>query len=199
MATLDLTTLARLKTYAKIGAGAVPVPAATDDVLSSIITYVSQKFEQYCSRGFKVEPEVESRIMRGTLFPVFRNPVASIAYVKAATSGRRTNLVTLASTQYEISPDGNSIRVWDLPAGSLVEVSYTGGVAADTAAVIASHPVLEGACKMQAVNLWQRHSSPDKTGLTVVSGETHWEGQYEMLKDVKHDLDQNYNNKHRFL
>lgn len=195
MATLDLTTLARLRTFGGISGNATE----TDAVLSSIITYVSQKFEQYCSRQFLIHADTERRNLRGSLVPVVRCPVVSVESVRASVSGRSSELSALSSSQYEIAPGGNAVRLWDVPAGSLVEVSFTGGLAADTAAIITDHPVLEGACKLQSLNLWQRHKSPDKTGLTIVSGDTSWEGQYEMLKDVKRDLDQNYNNRHRFL
>lgn len=193
MATLDLTTLERLKAFGGI------TGATGDAVLSSIITYVSQKFEQYCSRGFLIAAAQERRVLRGSLIPVFRDPIVSIASVRVATTGRTADLVTIVSASYEIAPDGKSVRVWDVAQGSLVEVNYTGGIGAAPADVITNHPVLEGACKLQALNLWQRHTSPDKSGLTIVSGETHWDGQYEMLKDVKRDLDQNYNNRHKFL
>ena len=199
MAVLDLTTLANLKAFGRIGLSGVPIPAGSDDILSSMITYVSQKFEQYCSRGFMLEADVARRILRGSLVPVLREPIASIASVQIAASGRTADLVTVSASQYEIHPDGGSVRIFDACQGSLVVVNYTGGIAAATADIITDHPVLEGACKLQTLNLWQRHTSPDKSGLTVVSGNTTWEGQYEMLKDVKADLDQNYNNKHRFL
>lgn len=195
MAVLDLTTVARLRAFGGISGTATE----TDTVLASIITYVSQKFEQYCSRGFMLEPDTERRILRGSLVPVVRDPIVSIQSVRVSESGRASSLATISESQYEIAPGGSCVRVWDVPQGSLVEVNFTGGLAANTTDLIAAHPVLEGACKLQALNLWQRHKSPDKTGLTVVSGDTHWEGQYEMLKDVKRDLDQNYNNRHKFL
>ena len=195
MAGVDLTTVARLRMFGGIK-GTDP---DTDTLLAEMITYVSAKLEQYCSRGFKSEPAQEKRRLRGTLVPVFRDPVTAISSVRASTTGRAANLAILPSSQYEIATNGGGVNVWDLPSGSLVEINYTGGLAADTADIIASHPVLEGACKLQTLNLWQRHKSPDKTGLTIISGETRWEAQYKMLEDVKADLDQNYNNRHKFL
>ena len=70
---------------------------------------------------------------------------------------------------------------------------------ADTAAVIADHPALEDACKMQVISLWQRHDAPDRTGTTIGTGETTWTADYGLLKSVKADLDQNYNNRHRIF
>lgn len=193
MPVLDLTTLERLKAFGNI------TGSRDDAVLSSMVTYVSQKFEQYCSRLFLVGPDAESRILRGTMVPVKRYPIASVQSVQVATTGRTSGLAAISSDQYEISPDGGAVRVWDVSSGSLVVVNYTGGLADNTTVVIANEPVLEGACKLQTVNLWQRHTSPDKSGLTIVQGETHWEGAYKMLDDVRRDLDQNYNARHRFL
>jgi hypothetical protein len=193
VAVLALTTVARLRVFGGI-TGTAP---DTDLVLADMIDYVSQKLEQYCSRPFLQVARVESRVLQGQIFPTLGYPVISVSSVMVAESGRARDL--RAWTDFEITPGGNSISVWDIARGSLVQASFVGGVSPDTADVIANHQVLEGACKLQTLNLWQRHKSPDKTGLTIVSGDTRWEGQYEMLKDVKRDLDNNYRASQRFV
>lgn len=192
MSTLDLTTLVRLKAFGNITGD------RDNATLSAMITSVSQGFEQYCSRGFLIATETERRILTGARFAVkARPPVLSVSSVRVAASGRAVDLA--AWSLYEISPDGGSIMVWDTQRGSLVEVTYSGGIATDTDGVIANHPKLEEMCKLQAINLWQRHTSPDKRGLTLGSGDVQWEGAYGLLPDVKKGLDQQYNAAHRFL
>ena len=195
MAVLPLTTLAIVKAYAN-------VPGSRPDVdatLERMILSVSQRLEQYCSRGFLIEESTERRVIRGALVPVFRNPIESIASVRAAANGRAAQLVDIASTQYEIAPNGTGVNVWDLPVGSLVEVTYTGGIADDAAGVAASHPILQEACLLQVANLWQRHDKADRTGMTIGTGDTQWSEEFHLLKEVKALLDQNYNNAHRFV
>jgi hypothetical protein len=162
MAVLPLTTLAAAKVYANI-LGDRP---GVDAILSAMILSVSQRLEQYCSRGFLVESATECRVLRGALVPVFRGPIKSIESVRAAISGRRADLQSLSASQYEISADGKSVRVWDMPDGSLVEITYTGGLAEDAAGIVASHPVLQEACLLQVANLWQRHDKADPPDAT---------------------------------
>lgn len=194
MAILNLTTLARVKARGELAATA---RADVDTALTEMIASVSDRFQQYCSRGLNIESAVESRVLRGTLFPVFRTPVVSVAQVRVSTSGRRADLI--ATTDFEINALGNGVNVWDVPSGTLVEVTYTGGVASTADAFMALYPSIAEAATLQVVNLWQRRKSPDKTGLTMGNGDIRWEGRYELLKEAKDALDQAFNNDHRFL
>lgn len=197
MSALPLTTLARVKSYGNIASS--PTRADTDATLTAMIDSVSQKIEQYCSRVFLRQQVTESGALTCNEFPAFQVPIASIASVRYSQTGRRADLVTLPASQYEITPGGNNIRVYDVIYGGMIEATFTGGLADDTDEVIADHPALEDACKMQVVNLWQRHASPDRTGTTIGTGEVSWSDAYGLLKSVKSDLDQQYNNRHRIF
>lgn len=203
MAVLPLTTLERVKAYGAIGVAkngsTQPVRADTDETLTSMIASVSQKMEQYCSRIFGIGAVVEAGTLSCDEFICFQTPISSISQVRYSSTGRRADLAVLPASQYEISPSGDNIRIYDVEYGGLAEVSFTGGLATDTADVIAKHPVLEDACKMQVVSLWQRHTMPDRTGTTIGPGETTWTAEYSLLKSVRADLDQQYNNRHKFL
>ena len=192
MAILNLTTLARVKAQGEITGD------RGDSMLSDMIASVSDRFQQYCSRGFLIEEMTELRILRGELFlPLFRAPVVSVSQVRIAESGRRSDLI--ATTDFEITADGNGIRVFGYSRGTLAEATYTGGIAATTDEFIAAYPALAEAATIQVVNLWQRRKSPDKTGLTMGNGDIQWNGQYELLKESKDALDQAFNYDHRFL
>ena len=196
MAVLALTTLERLKAYAQIKADA---RADADAVLASMILSVSQKFEQYCSRLFAVEERIETGTLQCGTFLMSHVPVQSIAQVRYSQSGRRSELIGLSESDYQIGADGWSVDVFDVIPGGMIEVTYTGGLADDTDAVISDHPALEDACKMQCTSLWKRHTIPDRSGMTLGTGDTSWTAEYGLLKDVKSILDQNYNTRHRFL
>ena len=193
MGVLDLTTLARVTDYGQIKTDRPDVTA----VLTAMISSVSQRMAQYCSREFLVGTFTERRVLRSELFPVQNPSVRSITSVRVSSSGRAADLASWSD--YEISPCGNCISVWGISSGSLVEVTYSGGVATDTADVVANHPGLEDACKMQVVSLWKRHTIPDRSGMTLGTGDTQWSADYGLLKDVKAALDQTYNNAHRFV
>ena len=195
---MDLTTLARVKEYIT-RKGNPDFRADAESVLSSMISSVSQRMEQYCSRLFQVGATTERGTLRCDEFICSRVPLASISSVRYSETGRGADLAALPSSQYEISPSGDNVRVYDVTYGGLVEVSYTGGVATDTQDVIDNHPALEEACKLQVASLWQRHTMPDRSGVTIGTGETSWTGDYSMLKEVQATLDQNYNNRHKFI
>lgn len=196
MSVLPLTTFERLRAYAELKQEQRAEAAA---LLDAMIDSVSQKMEQYCSRVFLIHEVVEAGTLTCDEFPCFQVPVQSISRVSYSSTGRRADLVALPSSQYEISASGNNIKIYDVAYGGLVECTFTGGLAENTADVIANHPALEDACKMQVTALWQRHSTPDRTGTTLGTGETNWTADYQLLKSVKSDLDQQYNNRHRIL
>ena len=194
---IDLTTLARLKAYG-VGGSSSPRPD-TDAVLQSMISSVSQRMATYCTRDFEIGTETEARVVTCDEIPAKRNPVASIQSVKWSPTGRRSDLQALDAADYQISASGNNIQFFGVPSGALVEVAYTGGLATDTADIIARFPLLEELCKLQVASLWQRHTMPDKSGVTVGPGETTWSGEYSLLKEVREGLDNSFNNRHRFL
>lgn len=197
MAVLALTTLARLKEYAQVPA--TDARASTDSVLAAMILSVSQRIAQYCSRDFAIASRVEAGVLSCDEFTCTNNPIVSIQSVRYSPTGRRADMTTLPATQYEISASGNNISIYDVAYGGIVEVTYTGGLASDTDDVIANEPALEDACKMQVTSLWKRHTIPDRTGMTLGSGDTQWTAEYGLLKDVRHVLDNQYNNRHRVL
>ena len=179
MAVLELTTIARVKAY---GFSGTTVTDGNTDLLSDMIKSVSQRFADYCSRSFLKQEWTDTRILNGSLFPLLNTPVASITSVSVSESGRRSGMVAISSTQYEIAPDGNGIKVWDVPRGSLVEVVYEGGLAEDTTGLIANFPALEGACLLQVKSLFNRHLTPDRTTTDLGGGSTSWVGEYDLLK-----------------
>jgi hypothetical protein len=195
MAFLELTTLERVKAYGTF----TTVTPANDALLSDMIKSVSQRFEDYCSRPFLKTSYTETRILKGSRFPLLCTPVDSITSVKVAESGRRADLVLIASSQYEIAPDKNAVNVWDIASGSLVEAVFVGGLAADTASLITAYPALDNACRLQVTSLFKRHTMPDRTQTDLGNGSTSWIGEYDLLKEVTDTLDQQYSARHRFL
>jgi len=196
VAVLELTTLARLEAY---GGFASAVSTANQALMSDMIKSVSQRMADYCSRSFLKTSYTEARIIRGSRFPLVNTPVESVASVRVAESGRRADLIAISSSQYEISPDKTGINVWDIARGSLVEVAFTGGLAADTASLITSYPALEGACLLQATSLFKRRTMPDRTTTDLGNGSSSWIGEYDLLKEVTDTLDQQYSVRHKFL
>lgn len=198
MSVLALTTVDRAIAYI----GDLSSSRWGDDqkgILSSIINAVSQEFEQYCSHGFKLESWTENRIITTDFLWCYRWPVVSVASVSISFSGRSSDLQAADSTMFEVAPNGKGISVFGAPSGSLVRYTYTGGLAADTAGIIAFHPNLEDCCLLQVVEEWKRHNNPGKTGLDLGTGATHWDAGLQLLDVVKGRLRQEYVSQADFL
>lgn len=195
MSILDLTTVDRVISYmgsANSGAAAGVFSPANRTTLSGMISAVSQDFENYCNRFFKSESRTHSEVLDGDTVFLPATPIASIESVMASASGRVADMVALASTEYDILPDSDGVVFYSLDRGARVLIAYTGGLAADTAALIAAHPALAGKCDLQVAMLWRRHNTADKTGMTLGGGNTSWNADYKMLEDVTDTLDNQY-------
>lgn len=191
MSVLALTTVDRAIAYI----GDLSSSRWGDDqksILSSIINAVSQEFEQYCSHGFKLEAWTEKRTIQTDFLWCYRWPVVSIASVSVSFSGRSADLSPLASSSYEVAPNGKGIMVFDVAPGSLVSYTYTGGLAADTAGIMSDHPNLEDCCLLQTVEEWKRHNNPGKTSIELGTGSTQWNAGLQLLDIVKQRLRQEY-------
>lgn len=195
MSVLDLTTVDRVIAYmgtANSGASAGVWSPGNKDIIARMISTVSQDFENYCNRFFKSESRTHSEVLDGDTVFLPATPIASIASVMASASGRVADMAALASTEYDILPDGDGVVFYSLGRGARVSIVYTGGLAADTAALIAAHPVLAGKCELQVAMLWRRHNTADKTGMTLGGGNASWNAEYKMLEDVSDTLDNEY-------
>ena len=162
------------------------------DDLNRMILAISQAFEQRCSHGFAIEARTESRIVNKNFLPCYGWPVASIQSVSFSASGRSADMIPLSAGSFEISPNLRGIMAWDVPSGSTVRYTTTGGIAADTAGVIANHPNLEDLCLLQVVAEWKRKNNPDKESVDLGGGATRWSGAIKILPDVDERLDQEY-------
>lgn len=185
---LPLTTVARMQSY-----GEFPSQAWTSSnqaTLSDMINSVSRFIENYCSRYFMLDEYTEARRINSDFVPCRAYPVTDISSVLVSYSGKSKDLN--AWSDYEISINGKGINVWGLPRNTLVKYTYTGGLATDTASIVTDYPDLENACRMQVLSLWKRHTNPDKSSMTLGTGETQWTGEYNLLKNVEMVLEQEY-------
>jgi hypothetical protein len=108
-------------------------------------------------------------------------------------------MVPLGVADYDILPDGEGVVFYTLGRGARVAVTYAGGLAGDTASLVAAHPTLAGKCDLQVAMLWRRHNTADKTGQTLGNGNTSWNAEYKMLEDVTDALDNQYLRVNGFL
>ena len=196
---LPLTTIDNAVAYFGSTGQGVQWTDANKAVLSKMILAISQAFENYSSHGFLLADETESWKTNTDFVWCYRWPVTSIASVSVSATGRKSGLAPF-SGEYKISPNEKGILIYDVPEGALVQATYHGGLAADTASLISSYPDLEDLTLLQLVSEWKRHTMPDRTGVDLGgTGNTQWNGEIKLLSHVELRLDQNYVSQADFL
>lgn len=171
--------------------------AADQAVLTEMIASVSDSFEQYCARAFTYGTYTATNRLSGQAVFVDQYPIDNVLSVLVSFNGRSAALQSWSD--YEIGPDNDCIIFFGVPEEALVKVTFEGGLADDTADVIANYPALSGACNLQVATLWRRHNTADRTGMTLGTGQTSWNKEYNLLDNVTDTLDQYYRAAHNFF
>lgn len=195
---LDLTTIDRAIAYMGSTGQGIVWTDGNKAVLSSMITALSQAFEQYSSHGFMLEERSEARVINTDFLLCYGWPVQSVSAVSVSMSGKASECVPWAD--FEVAPNKHGIKVYGAPRGSLVQYTYLGGLADNTADLISSHPNLEDCLLLQLVSEWKRHTMPDRTGVDLGgTGNTQWNGEIKLLAEVTMRLRQEYVSQVDFL
>jgi hypothetical protein len=205
---LDLTTLARVK-------ATVPIRTADvdqDALLSQFISALSAQAERYLRREVLQVERYEVHAVRDG-----RTSVALKAYPVIATDGRGGFLnafnVKLSSTtsfsssptlvrnrDYVLEEPNGTLRLSLLPsafttapdgratAPGYVQVQYSGGMAATTAAFVSAYPEIAAAIDVDVVHFWKRRNSPEGE-VKVADSVMEVSGQLQLLKHSREVLD----------
>lgn len=202
---MDLTTLARVKT--RIGEST----SSQDALLSQLITAVSVQMERAMCRHAQQTARTET-VRRSAAQRIFVLP--GIPVVTVSSDGRTTIPFTLkvsdtnsfsgvsssvSNSDYVLHHDTGIVRLISTyepirsQAGRAMaplyaQVTYTGGLAADTATLISSYPDLAQACDDQVSYLHQRKNALGGS-VTVGDSSAQHEGAYKWLPSVREILD----------
>ena len=162
MATFDGTTLARVRLQLSKEAD----DTSFDGLLSNLITAASRQVESWINCPFSAESRTETHtIDDGTRTKLFLDaaPVSSITSVKVDSSGQFSGSEsTLTASTYTLEPKQGVLHLNFEPTIGfrIYQVVYTGGLAADTAALIAAYPQIAQAIDMQVAYLFQIAGHP---------------------------------------
>jgi hypothetical protein len=193
---LDLTDLTTVKAFLNIGG------SSADTALGYLIPYVSRRIERHCRRpdGFELKSRVEvvSRVPeipagKAWGYSLKVAPVTSIASIivdedHAFTGTGATTLTD--GDDFTWSPEQGRV-IFDgyrPPEGHrTVQITYTGGIAANTAALIANadHQDLVLAASLQVQYVYERRNSLGATSKTVNDSKTTTQPELALLKEVR--------------
>jgi uncharacterized phiE125 gp8 family phage protein len=161
MAIIDLTTAARVKALLSIDSD----DTSPDAVLALLVTQVSARIERYIDRPVEVAARTEYHDVRyDTLgYQLAAWPVTSVASIKNSTTFAWASATAkVDGTDYTLDLSTGILRqitAWQAGPSAL-QVVYTAGIAANTAAV---PPDLADACEKQCAEEWMRRGAMMRT------------------------------------
>ena len=162
MATFDGTTLARVRLALFKAAD----DTSFDELLAQLITTASRQVERWLNAPFSAEARVETFTVEDgsrTKFFLGASPVSAITSVKVDGTGAYSgDETTLDASSYILEPNEGVVGMRFEPSLGFqrYRVSYTGGLAATTAALIAEYPELATAIDMQTAYLFHMSDRP---------------------------------------
>lgn len=173
MALIDATTIARIKLRYEVGSS-----SAKDDVIGETITSVSHQIESHLGRPLSEEARTEVYDVAPRALQVFLRaaPAASVASVKnrSTRSTAFSSLTALDSDLYVLDGDTGCLYFEngiDYSGPLALEVTYTGGLAADTAGLIAAYPAIAEAADIQVRELLRAYDAGTFRAGSLVTGQ----------------------------
>jgi hypothetical protein len=189
MAVLQLTTLQRVKLYAE-GFGGKSW-AAADGLIGQLIASASAAIDAYLGRRLlKVartedfDLDVAQRIVWLPAFPIDTGtpPVVRVDSARAFGDG-----TIVASAGYAVNARLGCIQFdtyTPVPGPGVCRVTWTGGLAATTDALVADYPDLAQACEQQVLYEVQRRTNPGGTVQQAGGASATYEGPVKLLPRV---------------
>ena len=157
---MDLALLADVRALVAIGA----TNTSDDAVISSLITSVSGRVETALARHTEAVERTEDYTLEpgGRLAMMQGYPMSAVAEVKASADGTFSDDALVEGEDYRAELALGFVRlIVANPSNALqLRVTYTGGMAANTAAFITAFPGMSGAVTTQVTNEFQRRRSP---------------------------------------
>lgn len=176
---VELTTLERVKYLTEEHGGydsGASGNTRNDPILENLIASVSLSIERYLNRPVLVAERTEYLDVRHDRcsYQLAAFPVSSITSVKNSSTYDWTVDAKVEGTDYVLDLETGILRQiagWVTGAEAL-QVVYTGGLAADTAAVLANYPDLADACEKQVTEEFRRRDGLSRSSVSVQGSTT---------------------------
>ncbi len=192
---MDATTIARVKALLDI------TSSTHDAVLTTMVSSVSKRIENYIDRPLLAEARTETYNIRPRQNRVFLRayPVTEIASIKIAVDWDYAAATAVSSSDYHVTADTGCVHMQFNPitsylgsnyeyAPDAVQVVYTAGFATSTANLISAYPDIAMAADIQTVALWRRRDTPQGNSIGVGGSSISYEAPLDLVPDVLHAL-----------
>jgi hypothetical protein len=194
---MDLTTLARVK------AATGNTSNANDALLAQLVTSVSRDLERQMCRHAERKARVEVLAVRANErwcslagFPVDLTQPFSVVACPSRNFTSGDAVAYARDVDYTVDETSGAITLLSLPATfttgaqalpiapAYLQVTYTGGLAADTAGLVADYPDLADACDLQVAHRFKSKDAPGARVVKLGGAESQKEGEYKLLDRV---------------
>jgi len=189
---MDATTLADVKASLRLAS----TDATSDALIGDIITQVSGLFESYLARGLQsaarneyFNPDYFTRMVHVSSYPVAASPAPQVWNDMDRAWGSNT---LIDPTLYTFDPDTGAFyfdRTGLVGGYRYLKISYTGGMAADTAALKTTYPEIAYAARMQVCYEFRRRDSYATQAIALGGGNFTVDGPVKLLDKIKETLD----------
>lgn len=172
MTLLELTTLVRVKALTDQGEAF----SSDDALLVTMIRSVSAAIEAWLDRKLFLEARVEFYDVEvgQRFFQLAGWPITAVSAVETSPDADWANATALAAADFFRFDAEGVIQIRkEIPAGMrTLRVSYTGGLAATTAALVADTTFADfcGAAELQAAHEYRRRTDPGSQSMGVAGG-----------------------------
>lgn len=184
---MDLTTLARVKMHIEVG-GDKLVDDSVDSLLSALITQYSADAEAILDREVLAAEQTEyfTIAARQRVFALQAWPVSVVTSIYHDTSREWTSGEIDSDNYYLELAEGLLTIDGTLlcPGAGVLRVIYTGGMATDTAALIAAYPDIAGALDAQVTAHYQRRKQLGAVAMSAGQGSVSHDGPLKWLPTV---------------
>lgn len=191
---MDATTKERVKDLLDI------TSTSHDTVLDRLVAVVSQRIENFIDRPLLSTARTEEYSIKPRQGMIFLRayPLAdqsSVGSLKVATDWDFAAATAVDADSYHADLDTGQIHMRYYPienylgrnatiAPSVVQVTYTGGFATDTADLISNYPAIAYACEEQVVAMWRRRDDPAAGSVSIDQYSRKVEAPLKFLPDV---------------
>jgi hypothetical protein len=172
---LLLTTTSRVTTLLGIGTGTLAAleSAALDNLIASVSDTIERFLDRHTTTSARTEFYACDAGSKSVQLRGF--PVTTVSTVLHSAEGDFVDgMETLTADEYQLDAESGILffRQTRDPGPLAWKITYTGGLAADTTALIAAYPTLADACEKQVTHEWRRRlalapQSSDQGGSSV--------------------------------
>lgn len=187
---MDLTTTASVNQRR----GQTDVEDAT--LIGRLVTEVSADAELYVARGLELTSRTETYKLprRADLLRLNAYPVTAVALVEVSTSPKfATSPTTLGSSSYDWESHADTGLFYFVEPNAWqdqwVRITYTGGMAADTASFMSAHPAISGAIEEQILAMLEHVGQPEVTKRSYRGGGQETTDSQNWQPNVRRRLD----------